>query len=153
MQPETATRQHNAGWIMFILQQSETGNNKNAPENLHVCRRHTFKTVNISFSSEPSPRPPSICLFVYFPPFLAGVFLPLRLAGYLPGPWAGLSWALSRAVTPLFHRSIILFARLWIWVFICPSICLLPLAWQVEMTRRDRPERQGEDPRGSRGEG
>lgn len=59
-----------------------------------------------------------------------------------PRPWTGLSWALSRTVTPLFHRSIILFAPLQIWVFICPSICLLPLAWQVEMTRRDSKERR-----------
>lgn len=60
-------------------------------------------------------------------------------------PWTGLSWAPSRTVTPLFHRSIILFAPLQIWVFICPSICLLPLACQVEMTRGDSEERGGKN--------
>ena len=86
-----------------------------------------------------NPSPSSISSFIPFFLFVC-IFLPPPLP---PRLTTGLSWALSRTVTPSFHRSIILFAPLQIWVFICPSICLLPLAWQVEMTRRDSEERRG----------
>lgn len=83
--------------------------------------------------------PPPVSRPLSLSSFFVCIFRPPPLP---PRLTTGLSWALSRTVTPSFHRSIILFAPLQIWVFICPSICLLPLAWQVEMTRRDSEERR-----------
>lgn len=98
-----------------------------------------YHTVYMGFTIHPSPvRQSHFSLYcLYFPSSLTTALHTLP-----PRPWTGLSWTMSRTVTPLFHHSIILFAPLQIWVFICPSICLLPLAWQVEMTMRDSEARK-----------